>query len=98
MSASSEDEIVQEPSMAINSSPSRVPKNGAQLQTTWRSAKNASEPPKPPSHRHMTASNIQIFRVRTARGVRSPLFTLKLKKFVQKPPWTVAMHIGKWLP
>ena len=31
-----------EPSMAKNSSPSRAPKNGAQLQTTWRSAKNAA--------------------------------------------------------
>ena len=47
MSTSSEDEIVLEPSMAKNSSPSRAPKNGAQLQTTWRSAKNASKPPKP---------------------------------------------------
>ena len=40
MSTSSEDEIVQEPSMAKNSSSSRAPKTGAQLQTTWRSAKN----------------------------------------------------------
>ena len=31
MLTSSEDEIVQEPSMAKNSSPSRAPKNGAQL-------------------------------------------------------------------
>ena len=30
-----------EPSMAKNSSPSRAPKTGAQLQTTWSSAKNA---------------------------------------------------------
>ena len=27
-------------------------KNGAQLQTTWRSAKNAEKPPKNPSHHH----------------------------------------------
>ena len=58
------------PSMAKNSSPSRAPKNDAQLQTTWRSAKHASEPPKTPSHRHMTASknNVQIFKCETARG------------------------------
>ena len=57
-----------EPSMAKNSSPSRAPKNGAQLQTTWRSAKHASKPPKTPSHRHMTASknNVQIFKCETA--------------------------------
>ena len=40
MSTSAENEIVQEPSMAKNSSPSRAPKNGAQLQTTC--AKNAA--------------------------------------------------------
>ena len=39
-------------SMAKNSSPSRAPKTGAQLQTTWRSAKNAEKPTKSPSHRH----------------------------------------------
>ena len=39
----------QEPSMTKNSSPSRAPKNGAQLQTTWRSAKNAEKPTKNPS-------------------------------------------------
>ena len=50
--------------MAKNSSPSRAPKTGAQLQTTWRNAKNASKPPKTPSHRHMTANrnNVQIFK------------------------------------
>ena len=42
MSTSAENEIVQEPSMAKNYLPSRAPKNGAQLQTTWRSAKNAA--------------------------------------------------------
>ena len=50
-STSADNEIVQEKS----SSPSRAPKTGAQLQTTWRSAKNAkkptkktSSPPEPP--------------------------------------------------
>ena len=38
--------IVQEPSMTKNSSPSRAPKTGAQLQTSWRSAKNAEKPSK----------------------------------------------------
>ena len=38
--------IGREPSTAKNSSPSRAPKTGAQLQTTWRSAKNAQKPPK----------------------------------------------------
>ena len=32
--------------MAKNSSPSRAPKNGAQLQTTWRSPKNVEKPQK----------------------------------------------------
>ena len=48
MSTISEHEIVQEPSMAKNSSPSRAPKTGAQLQTTWRSAKNDLKKPKTP--------------------------------------------------
>ena len=38
-----------EPSMTKNSSPSRAPKTGAQLQTTWRSAKNGKKRPKKPS-------------------------------------------------
>ena len=41
--------FVQEPPTTKNSSSSRAPKNGAQLQTTWRSAKNADKPPKTPS-------------------------------------------------
>ena len=54
MSTSSEDEIVKEPSMTKNSSPSRAPKTAAPLQTTWRSAKmphftkKNSPPPQPP--------------------------------------------------
>ena len=40
--------IVQEPSMAKNSSPSRTLKTGARLQTTWRSANNAENPAKKP--------------------------------------------------
>ena len=72
MSTSAECVIVQEPSMAKNSSPSRAPKNGAQTQTTWKSAKNASEPPKPTSHRHVTAcrNNVQIFKCELRREVR----------------------------
>ena len=72
MSTSAENEIVQEPSMARNSSPSRAPKTGAQLRTTWRSAKNASEPPKPTSHRHTTArrNDVQIFKCELRREVR----------------------------
>ena len=42
--------------------------------------------------------DVQISRVRTARGARSPLTRGKRKKFVQKSPWTVATHRGKWLP
>ena len=40
--------------------------------TTRRSPKNASEPPKTPSHRHMTASrnNVQIFKCELRREVR----------------------------
>ena len=55
--------------MAKNSSLSRAPKNGAQLQTTWRSVKNASEPQKTPSHRHMTAcrNNVQILKCELRR-------------------------------
>ncbi len=60
-----------EPSMAKNSSPSRAPKSGAQLPDN-RSAKNAAEPPKTPSHRHTTASknNVQIFKCELRREVR----------------------------
>ena len=57
--------------MAKNSSPSRASKNSAQLQTTWRSTKNASEPSKNPSQRHMTASKniVQIFKCELRRGL-----------------------------
>ena len=84
-STNSEHEIVQEPSMAKNSSPSRAPKTGAQLQTTWRSAKNASRPPKSPSHRHMTASgnNVQIFKCELRREAGTTN-TMKYVKFFQK--------------
>ena len=40
--------MAREPSMAKNSSPSRAPKTGAQLQTTWKSAKNGLIRPKNP--------------------------------------------------
>ena len=62
-----------EPSMAKNSSPSRAPKNWRSTPGhSRRSAKNASEPPKNPSHRHMTASknNVQIFKCELRREVR----------------------------
>ena len=56
MLTSSEDEIVQEPSMAKNSSPSRAPKTGAQLRDNRRSAKNdakcVEKAPSPPPSRH----------------------------------------------
>ena len=39
--------IVQEPSTTKNSTSSRDPKTGAQLQTTWRSAKMRKNRPKP---------------------------------------------------
>ena len=72
MSTSPQSNWQGEPSMAKNSSPSRVPKTGAQLQTIWRSAKNVKEPPKKPSHRHMTANrnNVQIFKCELRREVR----------------------------
>ena len=68
MSTSSEDEIVQEPSMAKNSSPSRAPKNGAQLRKNpeerEKRPKRPKNPIKPPGrhkHRHTARrNNVQI--------------------------------------
>ena len=53
--------------------------------TTRRSAKNASEPPKTPSHRHMTASknNVQIFKCELRRKSGQPTRG-KYVKFFQK--------------
>ena len=46
--------------MAKNSSPSRAPKTGAQLQTTWRSAKHAAfHGEKPHRHRLKKLSRVQ---------------------------------------
>ena len=67
ISTNPEEEIVQGPSMAKNSSPSRVPKTGAQLQTTWRSAKNAEELP---NRRHTHAESIPSL-VRTGMSANS---------------------------
>ena len=69
MSTKSCANCAREPSMAKNSSPSRARETGAQLQTTWRSAKKSSEPPKPTSRRHLTAcrNNVQIFRCELRR-------------------------------
>ena len=57
-----------EPSMTKNSSPSRAPKTGAQLQTTWRSAKNGKKSLKSP-HRRQT----QEKRTRLSCELEGPL-------------------------
>ena len=53
--------------------------------TTRRSAKNASEPPKTPSHRHMTASenNVQIFKCELRRESESTV-TMKICEILPK--------------
>ena len=56
-----------EQSMAKNSSPSRAPKTGSTPGQAGGAQKNASEPPKTPSHRHVTD-----FQVRTVQGSPSP--------------------------
>ena len=69
--------IVQEPSMAKNSSPSRAPKNGAQLRENPEEREKRPKKPKNPSNR-LAAINTAIqlvgimsrFPVRTARDFR----------------------------
>ena len=56
--------------MAKNSSPSRAPKTGAQLQTTWRSAKNGLKKPKNPSSPPYPAGNMPV-SVRTGMSTNS---------------------------
>ena len=55
--------------------------------TARRSAKNASEPPKTPSHRHMTArkNNVQIFKCELRRDIRVDLHEEKVEIFTQPP-------------
>ena len=77
MLTSSEDEIVQEPSMAKNSSPSRAPKNGAQLRKNPEEHEKRPKGRKTPSNR-LAAINTAIqlvgimsrLPVRTARDFR----------------------------
>ena len=76
--------IVQEPSTAKNSSPSRAPKNGAQIQTTWRrrekmpyfTAKNHQPPGRHTHHRRKTHDEIlSRFPVRTCAWTSENTFT-----------------------
>ena len=62
--------ILQEPSMAKNSSPSRTPKNGAQLHGGARkmphfTAKKKHQPPSRHEHRHTARRIMSRFPVRT---------------------------------
>ena len=71
--------IVQESSMAKNSSPSRAPKNGAQLRENpggaRKKAKKAKNPFKPPG-RHKTNDEIlSRFPVRTCAWISENTFT-----------------------
>ena len=80
MSTSSEDEIVQEPSMAKNSSPSRAPKNGAPLRENpeerEKKTKKAEKTVKPPGrhkHRHKARrNNVQISSANRAWTSEAP--------------------------
>ena len=78
MSTSSEDEIVQEPSMAKNSSPSRAPKNGAQLRENpeerEKRPKRPKNPVKPPGrHKHRHTARRNNIQISSANRVRLPM-------------------------
>ena len=58
--------------LIVQGSPRGLQKLALNSGTTRRSAKNASEPPKTPSHRYLTASknNVRIFKCELRRKVR----------------------------
>ena len=65
--------------------------------TTRRSAKNASESPKTPSHRHMTASenNVQIFKCEDARGDCQILLVEIMLKFPSVNCKEIRVHFSR---